>query len=258
MSQAAQYEQQRVLIAVRTYPTPARKGVEVSCTAGVTHDHKWIRLFPIPYRFLSPDKRFTKYQWIDVRARRSSDPRPESYEVDIDSIRTVGERLPTQKKWLDRKRLILPLASPSLCYLQRQPATMRQTLGIFKPREIQDFVIKEEAPDWTPQEKQRLLQYSLFQRSARFQPLEKIPYRFSYRFRCDEKSCKGHLLSCVDWELGQAYRSWREKYGEQWEAKLRDKFQYDMISRFDTHFFVGTVRVHPKSWIIVGLFYPPR
>lgn len=252
------YEEKRVLITVRTYPTPARKGVEVSCTAGVTNDDRWIRLFPIPYRFLSFDKRFRKYQWIDVRARRSSDPRAESYEVDTDTIQIRGEPLSTDKKWLKRKQLILPLASPSLCYLQRQRKVTGQTLGIFKPREIQKFVIDQDAPDWTPTERQKLLQHSLFQQSVKFEPLEKIPYKFLYHFQCDEKSCNGHRLSCVDWELGQAYRSWRDKYGEHWEAKLRDRFEYDMKGKNDTHFVVGNMRFHPDSWIIVGLFYPRR
>ena len=31
-----------------------------------------------------------------------------------------------------------------------------------------------------------------------------------------------------------------------------------MIQKNDTHFFVGTVHQHPGSWIIVGLFYPPK
>jgi hypothetical protein len=31
-----------------------------------------------------------------------------------------------------------------------------------------------------------------------------------------------------------------------------------MIKKNDTHFFVGTVHQHPGSWIIVGLFYPPK
>jgi hypothetical protein len=88
--------------------------------------------------------------------------------------------------------------------------------------------------------------------------LEKIPFKFYYRFRCDEPGCNGHRLSCVDWELGQAYRSWRRKYGPEWEEKLRLRFEKEMIGRYDTHFFVGTVRVHPASWIIVGLFYPPN
>jgi len=31
-----------------------------------------------------------------------------------------------------------------------------------------------------------------------------------------------------------------------------------MINKYDTHFYVGTVHQHPDSWIIVGLFYPPK
>ena len=255
MSHSAAYEDKRVLITVRTYPTPARKGVEVSCSAGITAEGEWIRLFPIPYRFLAYDKRFRKYQWVTLRARRSSDPRQESFEVDIDSIHIEGERLPTRKKWLERKRIILPLASPSLCHLQRQRAANGQTLGIFKPREIHRFVVKADAADWTPHEKSKLIQHTLFNQPA--EPLEKIPYKFLYRFRCDDKSCNGHFLSCVDWELGQAYRSWRDKYGQHWESKLRDRFEHDMIAKYDTHFYVGNMRVHPDAWIIVGLFYPP-
>ena len=32
----------------------------------------------------------------------------------------------------------------------------------------------------------------------------------------------------------------------------------EMINKYDTHFYVGTVHQHPDAWIIVGLFYPPR
>jgi len=35
------------------------------------------------------------------------------------------------------------------------------------------------------------------------------------------------------------------------------KYEREMVERFDTHFFVGTVHTHPNAWIIVGLFYPP-
>ena len=33
-------ERRKVLIVVKTYPTPARKGGEVSCTAAITEDGK--------------------------------------------------------------------------------------------------------------------------------------------------------------------------------------------------------------------------
>jgi hypothetical protein len=58
--------------------------------------------------------------------------------------------------------------------------------------------------------------------------------------------------------MGQAYRSWRRDYGDQWEAKFRQRFEAEMQSKYETHFFVGTVHQHPGSWIIVGLFYPPK
>jgi hypothetical protein len=66
------YQQKRVLIAVKTYPTPASKGAEVSCTAGITDDRKWIRLFPIPFRFMGGDKQFKKYQWIEISMKKAS------------------------------------------------------------------------------------------------------------------------------------------------------------------------------------------
>ena len=58
--------------------------------------------------------------------------------------------------------------------------------------------------------------------------------------------------------MAEAYRQWRDKYGDQWELKFRQRFETEMIEKLDTHFFVGTVHQHPGSWIIVGLFYPPQ
>jgi hypothetical protein len=58
---------------------------------------------------------------------------------------------------------------------------------------------------------------------------------------------------------GKAYRAWRSEYGDdRWAAKFLQRFETEMIKKNDTHFFVGTVHQHPGSWIIVGLFYPPK
>jgi hypothetical protein len=58
--------------------------------------------------------------------------------------------------------------------------------------------------------------------------------------------------------MGQSYRSWQEKYGDDREAAFRQKYENEMIDKFDTHFYVGTVHTHPKEWIIVGLFHSPQ
>ena len=251
------YERKRILITVRTYPTPAWQGIEVSCTAGMTNDDEWIRLFPIPYRFLSEDKRFRKYQWIEADVTKASDYRPESYHVDIDSIEIVSERLPPKSKWKERKKLLAPLLSPSLCYLKAQRDRKKfPTLGFFKPKTITGFDMQPVDPNWSESEMGKLRQQPLFQ-SAPAHQLEKIPFRFKYRFTCDEAECPGHDMNCTDWELGQSYRRWRREYGEaEWEEKFRMRYEHDMMEKNATHFFVGTLRSHPASWIIVGLFYP--
>ena len=252
-----QYERKRILITVRTYPTPAKQGIEVSCTAGMTEDGEWIRLFPIPYRFLSEDKRFRKYQWIEASVTKASDYRRESYHVDIDSIKIVSDRLPTKSKWKERKELLAPLLSDSLCSLQaRRDKDQFPTLGFFRPKKITSFDMQPVDPNWSESELGKLRRVSLFQ-SAPAVELVKIPFSFRYRFTCDEANCSGHDMSCIDWELGQSYRRWRREYGEaEWEEKFRMRYEHDMMEKNATHFFVGTLRSHPASWIIVGLFYP--
>jgi len=252
------YEQKKVLVTVKTYPTPASKGAEVSCSAGITGDGKWIRLFPIPFRFMGGSQQFRKYQRIEVAATKSSsDLRKESFEVDIDTLKILSNPLPTKDAWKARKEIILPLQAPSLCYLKRRRKQTGDTLGVFKPKTIHKFVIQPDTPEWAPAEREKLLQLSVYDKHP-FKPLEKVPYRFFYRFTCDEAHCSGHKLMCVDWELGQAYRIWRRKYGAKWEWAIINRFETDMILRYDTYFFVGTVHGHPGAWIIIGLFYPPK
>jgi hypothetical protein len=97
----------------------------------------------------------------------------------------------------------------------------------------------------------------LFEDNAPPRLLEKIPFKFSYEFRCDEDTCKGHTMMCSDWEMAESWRRWKDTYGDDWESKFRMRYEQDMIQRRDTHFYVGTVNKHPDNWIIVGLFYPP-
>ena len=254
----SQWERKKILITVKTYPTPARNGVEVSCTAGITEDGEWIRLFPIPFRLMELDRQFKKYQWIEVDVAKSSDPRPESYRINIESLEILPDTLPTSSAWQARKDVVYQLKARSLCHLQRgQDIAGHSTLGLFRPREIKRFIIEADRPEWTETELAKLQQLSMFE-GAPPELLEKIPYKFRYEMSCDESECQGHRLSCTDWELSQAYRKWRRQYASIWRDKLTERFERDMIHRKDTHFFVGTMRGYPRSWIVVGLFYPPK
>jgi hypothetical protein len=254
----SQEEQKRALIVVRTYPVPAKSGVEVSCTAAITDTGEWLRLFPVPYRFLADDQRFAKYQSVDVTVSKARDPRPESYRLKQDAIKIVSGPLSTANAWRARKDAIFPLRSHCLCCLINQrDQDGYPTLGIFRPASISRLTATPEDPNWTEADLARLRQGHLFVKNPKTE-LEKIPFSFRYEFRCEHPDCTGHRLMCTDWEMGQSYRKWKAEYGEQWEQKFRQRYEDEMISKNDTHFFVGTLKRHPHVWIIVGLFYPPR
>ncbi len=248
----------RVLILVRTYPSPARKSIEASCTAGVTDDGGWIRLFPIPYRLMAAENQFSKWQWITTDAvKATSDARPESYKLNSETIKG-GEKLGTADGWRARRDVLKPLIRPSMCQIKReQDANGAPTLGVFRPGRIKRLILEDDDPGWSPDQLAILGQDDLFQKTPA-QKLDKIPFKFKYQFVCDDAQCKGHTMSCTDWEMAQAYRAWRRTYGDRWEEPFRQRFEAEMMNKYDTHFFVGTVHQHPLNWIIVGLFYPPH
>lgn len=253
----AGFATRRVLIAVRTYPVPATKSIEASCTAGISDDGKWVRLFPVPYRLMNVESRFSKWQWINAdMTKATNDARPESFKLNIEKV-SVGEKVNTANGWRERWQAVRPLIRPSMCQIRRDQDSNGPTLGLFKPRKIDRLVCEPETADWTQAELAALTQDGLFQKAPK-QTLEKIPFKFKYEFHCDDDGCNGHTMSCTDWEMAEAYRRWRKEYGDDWEKAFRQKFEREMIEKHDTHFFVGTIHQHPKNWIIVGLFYPPK
>jgi hypothetical protein len=251
-------EKKKALIVVRTYPTPAKKGVEVSCTAAITDKGEWLRLFPVPWRFPPQDQRFRKYQWVEITVTKASDPRPESYKLKSDSIKMISEPLSTATSWKARKDVIFPLRSHCLCCLQKHLHEHgHPTLGLFRPKVIERLLIKPESPTWSEGQLAVLRQGDLFEKKPK-RELEKIPFSFRYQFRCAETTCSGHKMICTDWEMAESWRKWKEEYGDEWESRFRQRYETEMIEKYDTHFYTGTVHEHPHTWIIVGLFYPPR
>ena len=93
------YETTKVLITVMTYPHPSQNYQECVCTAGITENREWLRLYPIDHRYRPAHQRFRKYQWIQIDlAQRdpAKDNRPESRTPDLDSIRILGD--PSQQR----------------------------------------------------------------------------------------------------------------------------------------------------------------
>ena len=177
--------------------------------------------------------------------------------VSPELIKGISESLSTEHDWAQRRAFLEPLRRQSMEEIRREQDKTNISLALFRPKRIETLIIGPADPSWSPEQVAALQQQQFFDNDKPV-PLEKIPCDFKYRYICDDPKCKGHEQSIVDWEIYQSYRRWRKEYGEKWEEKLRQRYEYDMQQRNDTHFIVGTMRGYPQSWIIIGLFYPPQ
>lgn len=249
----------KVLITVKTYPLPSETYQELVCTAGVLEDGSFIRLYPIDYRYRPYWQWYRKYQWVELEAERNDrDPRPESYRPFPDTeIRPLGEPLRTSNNWAERKRYVLAKGVQTMCGLRSLPQN-KCSLGIVRPSRVSDFRVEAAERTWKPDWKDLFRQQRLF--GPKQKPLEKIPYKFSYVFRCEAPHCGGHTMMIEDWEVGQLYRAMRDKFSSEEVAveKVRQKFFSQICgAQVETHFFVGTVLSH-GTWVVLGAFWPKK
>lgn len=252
------FVEEDILITVKAYPNPSTKYVESSCTAGLTRDREWLRLYPLPFRMLEDNQKFQKYQWIRARIKKASDSRPESHTIDCDSIHPLGESLSSDKGWAQRRSFLEPVRRRSMEEIWHEQELDDISLSFFRPKCINRLIIERVSAQWTEKQLASLRQQNFLIQDD-LKSLEKIPYDFKYEYECDDPACNGHTQKIVDWEIYQSYRSWWRRYGPGgWEEKLRQRYELKMQEKNDTHLFVGTMRAHPKSWIVVGLFYPPK
>ena len=89
-------------------------------------------------------------------------------------------------------------------------------------------------------------------------PLDKLPYKFSYQFQCDDADCKTHDLMVEDWEIGALYRNEKQRLGEQQSlVKVDEKYKTSFINTKDLYFIVGT-ESNWNKWLIMSVFYPKK
>lgn len=262
---------ERILITVKTYPTISTKYKELSCTAGFREDGTWIRLYPVPFRLLENDRRYTKYQWIEADIQKSpADQRPESFRVtDTDRI-TLLDRVNTDRDWAERRRLVMgsePVHT-NLATLIEKAHKNELSLATFRPAQVLDVTVEDVEANWPDARVAAVLdsfrQGNLFDDTQidEFKIMPKLPKKFSYTFE-DEKG-KRSTLMIEDWEIGQLYWNCVKRYGEQAAVeKVRQKYLDDFARTKDLHLFLGTtyqwhVRKAPNPYVVIGTFHPPH
>jgi hypothetical protein len=256
----AESRRTEVLITVMTYPHPSQSYQELICTAGITKEGEWVRLYPIDYRYRPTHQQFRKYQWIAVDLDpkgKGNDNRKESRRPNLDSIQILGEPIPTTNQWARRRDIIDPMPHSTVNQLTRLYDQERVSLGIVRPRKVLDLEIRKADKEWKPEWKALFNQLRLF--GPQQKPLRKIPYTFHYVFECDDSE-KPHTAMCEDWELGVLFLNECDRLGSEEAAaeSVKNKFLSELCRHDkDVRFFMGT-RFPYNTWLVLGVFWPPR
>lgn len=260
-------ERRKILIATKTYPSISVKYKETVCTAGILLDDdenplQWIRIYPIRFRELEIDKRYPRWSIISAEIEKNEkDYRPESFRL-VDTSIEIIRKVSTENNWAEIKNFILPFKFSSPKEIQEQ----KKSLGLIKPLSIEKYFCKPTEREWSAKQQavqDQLELLDLLEPTNPMSNLEKIPYKFGYKFT----DCDGiqHEYSISDWEIMQLYRKCRDKSNfpdlesrekdalEKVRQKLEDSFMYEK----DLHFIIGNLKNHANSFMIIGLVYPP-
>lgn len=254
---------------VKAYPALSRSYGEVSCIAGVRFDSgtpEWIRLYPVPFRALDSAQQFAKYQPMRLRVEtHRGDRRPETRRPDRDSIELLSPAVSSSDAWQQRRRFVEPLITSSMCELQRRQALDGTSLGAIRPALVEDLIIEPRNVSQAKVESARAwaAQPSLLdgigdaERGHQLHALELVPWTFKYRYRCADAGCGTHTQSIIDWEITAHFRQVR--HHADWQRRMRDRWVDEMCADSrDTALFVGNMHQHPNSFLVLGVWWPPR
>lgn len=201
----------KVLITVKTYPLPSRSYTELVCTAGLLDGEKWIRIYPVPFRFLQDGNKYPKYSWVELDlVRNTKDFRPESYrlKLGVDERITILDKVGAANDWMGRKSYVLKEVFSSMTELIRLAKSPQQkSLATLKPARIIDFVIEDDEREWKQEWLDQLKQMNMFEmptNNGQRKVVKKLPYKFSCRF-FSEGDAEPRKMMIEDWKIGALF-----------------------------------------------------
>jgi hypothetical protein len=252
-----------VLITVKAAPQPSRHYGDTVCVAGIALDPlRWVRLYPVPFRYLDDSQTFRKYDIVRVKVRHpGQDGRRESLKVDAESFRTLRHL----DGWKARAPYVEPVIGGSLCELQRNAGADPNgtSLAAIRPTGVIALDVKRHK-GWSPEQLARFEEFAaqgdLF-RTYEPRMLAAPRLRAALHFDCTSPGCKSHRLSVIDWELNALQARFHALSEHELEGVIRDRFWQMMYNAGkDPALYVGNQEnpARRRQFTLLGTYYPPR
>jgi hypothetical protein len=240
-----------MLVNCKTYPAISKKYIETVCTGGVRHDGTFVRLYPVPFRFLNKEEQYERWDIIQVKAYRDTkDQRPESWHL-AGSIKIIKSATTKKQQWAWMKKAIYPSRAAM--------EDKKLTNGCVEIEPLQ-FYWKADSKKWTEKQLGVINQRDLFIPHEKM-PLatDKVPFEFRLRYR--EKSTgiedDNKVLA---WSYYEGFRKFRRDYGSDAKAleavhkKVAESIfnsENKVFGIFGTHSRIGI-------WMVSALYHVPK
>jgi hypothetical protein len=232
----------QVTIIVKALPRPSAGYSETVCSAGITSQGEWKRLYPIRYRHTGED--FNRWDIVDYDyVANVHDKRVESCKVLQGSLKVMGS-----KRAADRQALVEPLITNTV----EDAAALGRSLTAVRPASMR-FIYRLKRPEIILAEKAAYVkaakQVDMLDREV--EAFDPTPYALSFSFH-DQTGVK-HTHQCGDWETHAMFYKWRNTYGEEDALRrMKDKFEREYMEK-GTVFVLGTLAKRPRQWTLLGV-----
>ena len=237
---------------MKALPHRSSNYAETVCCAGIGHDAKWRRLYPVQFRILDDDQKFKRWQWINYcYTTTKKDARVESQKVIPESIVTKGVLTAAE-----RVRILNSVMRSSLAEANEKS----ESLTVLRPKEI-DFQWKAKTEAEISDEKIKHAalanQLSLLDKTEA-KPLTPCPYKFIVRWVDSNDNTHNH--TCDDWETSTAFFVRRKSLGTDNNAlaSLKETYEQHYMQRgmalaFSTHSRRNITHGLANQWLLVGM-----
>nr|WP_319389134.1 hypothetical protein [uncultured Cohaesibacter sp.] len=240
-----QRQTEKALIVVKSDIHLSVQHGETVCVAGLAEDGTWRRLYPIKFRKLPAEQKFTRWDWVEYRFEPSDkDRRPESRPVLEGSISIVSRNY--------SEKLRPEIVEKSLRSSFQEADALGETLCMIRPTEV-EFVAKKKSPTKFDQDRKRFERHCA-QRDFFYKDLptpSPCPYEFRVLFRDGDGNKIDRL--CDDWETNAAFYKLSKSYPEHKVIETLKRRYSEEYPHKGMALAFGTHSQRPWQWLLVGI-----
>jgi len=240
-----------LMVNCKTYPAVSKKYVETVCTGGVQAGGQFVRLYPVPFRFLDTEEQYKRWDVIRVRAYRDTkDQRPESWHLMSGTPIEVVTHVSTDRRRWEWMRKTVHISAAAM----EEKGITNGCVEI----EPLEFYWEPDSKEWTASQLNVIQQGDLFATREQLQGLaDRVPWQFrlKYREKNTGREDDGKVLA---WSMYQGFRRVSQQANEQQALEtIADRVRQSIFNSERTVFAILGTHSRFGHWMISALYHLP-